>query len=475
MATERTLDDRTAPVPGAQPPDDSAAVAAFSPPTAAGGLGAITASAAHLAAGPGLVRGVRALAALNQPDGFDCPGCAWPEPAEHRSDARVLRERRQGGRLRGDDAAPGRRLLRRAQRRRAGAPSPTTGSNAQGRLTEPMVRRARQPTTTGRSAGTTPSRWSPGSCARWPARTRRSSTPPAAPATRPRSSTSSSCASSAPTTCPTARTCATSRAGWRCARRIGVGKGTVQLDDFDHADAIFVIGQNPGTNHPRMLTTLQAAARRGCQHRQHQPAARGGPGALPPPAEPAGAARRRAPAWPACTCRCASAATSPCSRPSSRRCSRRRRATRARVLDHALHRPAHRRASRPSRPIWPPSPGSELVAESGIDRAPDPGGGRDRLRASRRIIACWAMGLTQHRHAVANIQGVVNLLLLRRQPRPARRRRLPGARPQQRAGRPHHGHLRARRRRLPRPPGRALRLLRRRAAPASTPWAPSGP
>ncbi len=45
---------------------------------------------------------------------------------------------------------------------------------------------------------------------------------------------------------------------------IGIGKGTVQLEDFELADAIFVIGQNPGTNHPRMLATLQEAARRGC-------------------------------------------------------------------------------------------------------------------------------------------------------------------------------------------------------------------
>src|SRR5690606_2062917 len=44
---------------------------------------------------------------------------------------------------------------------------------------------------------------------------------------------------------------------------IGIGKGTVTLEDFHHADAIFVIGQNPGTNHPRMLTELQRAARRG--------------------------------------------------------------------------------------------------------------------------------------------------------------------------------------------------------------------
>ncbi len=44
---------------------------------------------------------------------------------------------------------------------------------------------------------------------------------------------------------------------------IGVGKGTVTLEDFDYADAIFCIGHNPGTNHPRMLSTLREASKRG--------------------------------------------------------------------------------------------------------------------------------------------------------------------------------------------------------------------
>ena len=46
-------------------------------------------------------------------------------------------------------------------------------------------------------------------------------------------------------------------------RSIGVGKGTVTMEDFDKADAIFVFGQNPGTNHPRMLSTLRKASKRG--------------------------------------------------------------------------------------------------------------------------------------------------------------------------------------------------------------------
>src|SRR6202041_1011773 len=44
---------------------------------------------------------------------------------------------------------------------------------------------------------------------------------------------------------------------------IGVGRGTVTLEDFDHSDAVFCVGHNPGTNHPRMLTTLREVAKRG--------------------------------------------------------------------------------------------------------------------------------------------------------------------------------------------------------------------
>ena len=46
---------------------------------------------------------------------------------------------------------------------------------------------------------------------------------------------------------------------------IGIGKGTVTLDDFLKADAIFVVGQNPGTNHPRMLTSLELAKKNGAK------------------------------------------------------------------------------------------------------------------------------------------------------------------------------------------------------------------
>ncbi|MFM2484184.1 FdhF/YdeP family oxidoreductase [Celerinatantimonas yamalensis] len=49
------------------------------------------------------------------------------------------------------------------------------------------------------------------------------------------------------------------------AESIGIGKGTVTIDDFEIADAIFLFGQNPGTNHPRMLETLSHATKRGAR------------------------------------------------------------------------------------------------------------------------------------------------------------------------------------------------------------------
>ncbi|HTT82724.1 MAG TPA: FdhF/YdeP family oxidoreductase [Rhizomicrobium sp.] len=46
-------------------------------------------------------------------------------------------------------------------------------------------------------------------------------------------------------------------------RTIGIGKGTVSLADFDHCELIIAMGHNPGTNHPRMMGTLHQCARRG--------------------------------------------------------------------------------------------------------------------------------------------------------------------------------------------------------------------
>src|SRR5690606_17027877 len=51
--------------------------------------------------------------------------------------------------------------------------------------------------------------------------------------------------------------------GTAMTRTLGVGKSTINYDDFEQADLVIVMGQNPGTNHPRMLTALEETKRRG--------------------------------------------------------------------------------------------------------------------------------------------------------------------------------------------------------------------
>ena len=190
---------------------------------------------------------------------------------------------------------------------------------------------------------------------------------------------------------------------------LGAGKGTVQLVDFDAADAMFVIGQNPGTNHPRMLTTLQAAARRGCRivsinplpeaalvrfRHPQSPMDMLGPGtriaALHLPVRIGGdIALLKA--------ICKELLEEEARHPGS-------------VLDRSFI-DQHTDGFEAFAADIAAEPWDELLEESGVSRAlvQEAAG---VARAARRIIACWAMGLTQHRHAVANIQGVVNLLLL---------------------------------------------------------------
>ena len=255
----------------------------------------------------GVRRTAQTLPRLNQVDGFDCQGCAWPDPdPSHRHTAEFCEN---GAKAvdRGGDPAP--------RRPRASSPThsvdgprrtgPTTGSASRAGSPSRWCC-APAPPTTSRSPGTRRSRLVAGHLQR-PRLARRGGLLHLGqdlqrggvrlPALRP--------APSAPTTCPTAPTCATSRRRSALAETIGIGKGSVSLEDIHQAKLIVVAGQNPGTNHPRMLTALEEAKRERREDHRGQPAARGGPGPVQEPAEAARLgrsrhrARRPAPADPA--------------------------------------------------------------------------------------------------------------------------------------------------------------------------------
>ena len=255
------MDDRRRdPAPNAQPPDDSANVVVVPASRAAGGASALAATLRYASAQTGLVRGARILVRTNQAAGFDCPGCAWPEP-EHRDAVEFC----ENGAKAVLSEATTRRVDRAffAQHTVADlAERSDAWLNDQGRLVEPMVLHE----------GAThyePIDWEDAFSLL--ARELRALPSPDEAIFYTSGRTSNEAAflyqlfvrAFGTNNLPDCSNMCHESSGTGLKESIGVGKGTVQLEDFEIADAIFVVGQNPGTNHPRMLTTLEAAAKRG--------------------------------------------------------------------------------------------------------------------------------------------------------------------------------------------------------------------
>ncbi len=238
--------------------------------------------------------------------------------------------------------------------------------------------------------------------------------------------------------------------GTALTESIGIGKGSVSLRDIYDAECIVIAGQNPGTNHPRMLSALEIAKRRGAKIISINPLREAGSGQLPQPAEAPRCRRqghrhrRPAPADPA---------------------QRRPRAVPGHRLAAAgvgRHRPrvrraSHRAASTSGPSTYGPSTGTVVESATGLTRAQITEAA-EMIRASDATIYCWAMGLTQHRNAVATIREVGQPRAGPRRHRQARRRAVPRARALQRAGRSHDGHLGAGARSLPRRAAGRVRL-----------------
>ncbi len=284
------MSDVDRPVASAQPPEEMTRAEVGPPSDAAGGLPSLLATLHYARSQTGLARGALTLARTNQDPGFDCPGCAWPEPARARRD-RVLRERREGRPQRGHDAAGPTPSSSRAGRSPSWPPRATTGST---------------------SRGASRTRWccAPGAEHYEPidwddafalvARELRALASPDEAIFYTSGRTSNEAAflyqllarAFGTNNLPDCSNMCHESSGAGLKETIGVGKGTVQLEDFALADAIFVVGQNPGTNHPRMLTTLEAAAKRGATIVSVNPLAEAGTMRFGHPQNPLGAAGR---------------------------------------------------------------------------------------------------------------------------------------------------------------------------------------
>ena len=192
--------------------------------------------------------------------------------------------------------------------------------------------------------------------------------------------------------------------------QIGVGKGTVTLEDFTQADAIFIFGQNPGTNHPRMLGELRAAHQRGARIVSFNPLRERG---LERFADPQNKREM------------ATLGSSPISThyfqlrvggdlaavTGMAKHVLEQHAQQGGVLDEAFIA-GHTTGFDALAAQLAAEPWALLEEESGLTEAQMRSATDVYIGAGSAII-CWGMGITQHRHSVATIQAIVNLLLLR--------------------------------------------------------------
>jgi molybdopterin-dependent oxidoreductase alpha subunit len=198
--------------------------------------------------------------------------------------------------------------------------------------------------------------------------------------------------------------------GAALSETIGIGKGCVSLQDIeDHADMIMVVGQNPGTCHPRMLTSLEKAKRRGASIIAVNPLPEAGLGRFRNPQTPRGLLGGgtvladehlavRVNGDLALFAGLNKALVEIDARSGG-------------VLDgefigrYCEGFDAARRA-------WQDLDWEVVETQSGISRGAICALAQ-RVASSRSVTVCWAMGLTQHKNAVATIREIVNFLLLR--------------------------------------------------------------
>jgi len=226
----------------------------------AGGWGALHAVAKALREESAIVKGGRSLLSMNQPDGFDCPGCAWPDP-KHTSSFEFCEN--------GAKAVAWETTKRRVTREFFAVW--TVGElerlsdhwlEDQGRLSEPM----RYDPATDKYVPVT---WDEAFALI--GRELRALADPNEAEFYTSGRTSNEAAFLyqlfarlyGTNNFPDCSNMCHEPTSVGLPESIGIGKGTVVLEDFEHADAIFILGQNPGTNSPRMMTELHNASRRG--------------------------------------------------------------------------------------------------------------------------------------------------------------------------------------------------------------------
>ncbi|EXF91247.1 molybdopterin oxidoreductase [Pseudomonas fluorescens HK44] len=203
--------------------------------------------------------------------------------------------------------------------------------------------------------------------------------------------------------------------GVAMAQSVGVGKGTVTFDDFEHADAIFVWGQNPGTNHPRMLEPLREAVKRGAQVVCINPLKERGLERFQHPQHPIEMLTNGDKPTNTAYFRPALGGDMALLRGMAKfllKWEREAQQTDApSVFDHDFLN-EHTASVLDYLGEIDDTSWEQIVEQSGLTLEEIEQAARMYAKG-KNVIMCWAMGITQHRHSVPTIQEIANLMLLR--------------------------------------------------------------
>jgi formate dehydrogenase major subunit len=349
----------------------------------------------------GVTRTGRSLLRLNQVEGFDCQGCAWPDPdPDHRHTAEFCEN---GVKAVADEAT--RDLLDRDFMARHPVAELAEHTdywlNKQGRITEPFVLR---------EGGThyEPISWD--DAFGMVGRHLRAIEPDQAIFY-----TSGKVSNEAAylyqlfvraygtNNLPDCSNMCHESSGTALSETIGIGKGTVSLEDIHRAELILIMGQNPGTNHPRMLSALEVAKKNGARIIAVNPL------------KETGLVRFKNPQTPRGVVGPGTALADLYLQIRTNGDLALLQAIGALLLERGAvdedfvqhHTHGFDEYVESLRKLdW-----DQVLAATGLDRT-EIEAAAEMLAESRATITCWAMGITQHRNAVATIKEIVNLALL---------------------------------------------------------------
>ncbi len=393
----------------AQPPVSFTGLKLAKVPVSSAGMPAVFSALGHARRYMGVGRAYRTMFKVNQKGGFDCPGCAWPDPDDERS---AMGEYCENGI---------KAIAEEAQKKTIGAAFFAANSvetmrqwsdfqlGKQGRLAEPVWLKKG-------ATHYTPVSWEDAFARIASALNGLPSPDQAVFYTSGRTSNEAAflyqlfVRAYGTNNLPDCSNMCHESSGHALAETIGYGKGTVRLEDFYEAELVIVIGQNPGTNHPRMLSALEKCKENGGKIISINPLQEAGMGRFVNPQRPGkmlGGGTQLADLFLPVQINGDVA-----------------------LLKAIISLLWYEEKQRPGQVfdwdfITQYTAGyeqfiediktydfNELTEACGVPRDRIKAA-VDMIRRTQKIIVCWAMGLTQHENGVDNIKEIVNLMLLK--------------------------------------------------------------